>query len=110
PTEPYRIPHSGYQAEPQLPTADHIFGTTERQYDIYYGVVWGTRTAFQVGLIVTFITVLIGGVVGAVSAYVGGWFDEVIQRIVEIVLAFPFLMAALTLSVVLAPKLNNSFL
>jgi len=43
------IPRSGFATEPQPPSADHPFGTTEGQYDIYYGVIWGTRTAFRVG-------------------------------------------------------------
>ena len=51
-----------------------------------------------------------GGLVGAVSAYFGGWVDEITQRFVEIILAFPFLLAALTLSLVLAQSLHNSFL
>lgn len=110
PGQPYLIPRAGFQAEPQPPSDGHPFGTTQGQYDIFYGVVWGTRTAFQVGLIVTAITVVIGGAVGAISAYLGGWIDEVIQRFVEIVLAFPFLMAALTLAVVLSPKLQNPFM
>ena len=45
---------------------------------------------------------------GAISAYAGGWVDEMIQRIVEIFLAFPFLLAALTLAAVLAPKLTTA--
>src|SRR3954465_3339989 len=101
PSLPYNIPRVSFLAEPQAPGPDLPFGTTPGGYDLYYGVIWGTRTAFQVGLIVTALTVVIGGIVGAVSAYVGGWFDEIVQRIVEIVLAFPFLMAALTLAVVL---------
>jgi peptide/nickel transport system permease protein len=110
PSEPYRIPRAGFSAQPKPPNEQHIFGTTQGQYDIWYGVVWGTRTAFRVGLIITGLTVLIGGLIGAISAYAGGWVDEVIQRFVEIVLAFPFLMAALTLAVVLAPKLHDQFL
>jgi peptide/nickel transport system permease protein len=110
PAQPYMLYRTSYTAEPEPPSPEHIFGTTQGQYDVYYGVIWGTRTAFQVGLIVTALTVLIGGLVGAVSAYVGGWFDEIVQRIVEVVLAFPFLMAALTLSVILSPKLGNPFL
>jgi ABC-type dipeptide/oligopeptide/nickel transport system permease subunit len=43
PEEPYRIPRDGYLAEPKAPSTEHIFGTTEGQYDIYYGVIWGTR-------------------------------------------------------------------
>jgi peptide/nickel transport system permease protein len=110
PSNPMMIPRAGYMAQPQPPAPDHIMGTTQGQYDIFYGVVWGTRTAFEIGLIVTGLTVLIGGTVGAVSAYAGGWVDESIQRVVEIFLAFPFLLAALTLAAVLAPKLHNGLL
>jgi peptide/nickel transport system permease protein len=110
PNNPYQIPRSGFTSQPQPPSAEHPFGTTQGQYDIYYGVVWGTRTAFKVGLIITALTVLIGGLVGAVSGYLGGWVDEVIQRIVEIVMAFPFLLAALTMAIVLAPRLQDKML
>jgi peptide/nickel transport system permease protein len=110
PTTPFAIPRDGFMAQPQAPSAKHIFGTTEGQYDLFYGVVWGTRTAFEIGLLVTALTVLIGGTLGAVSAYAGGWVDEFLQRIVEIVLAFPFLLAALTLAAILAPKLHNGLL
>jgi peptide/nickel transport system permease protein len=110
PSQPYQMPRDGFTSTPQPPSPEHPFGTTQGQYDIYYGVVWGTRTAFKVGLLITAITVMIGGLVGAVSGYVGGWFDEVIQRIVEIVMAFPFLLAAITMAVVLAPKLQDKML
>jgi peptide/nickel transport system permease protein len=107
PSEPFLIPRDGFQAQPRPPSAAHPLGTTQGQYDIYYGVVWGTRTAFEIGIVVTGVTVLIGGTLGAVSAYAGGWVDEVIQRFVEIVLAFPFLLAALVLATVLASKIHN---
>jgi len=107
PSQPYQMPRAGFLAEPQPPNAEHPLGTTQGQYDILYGLVWGTRTAFKIGLIVTSLTVLIGGGLGAVSGYVGGWGDEILQRIVEIFLAFPFLLAALTLATVLVPKLHN---
>jgi len=110
PSQPYQIPRDGFQAEPRPPSSDHPFGTTQGQYDLYYGVVWGTRTAFKIGIVVTGLTVLIGGSLGAMSAYAGGWVDELIQRVVEIFLAFPFLLAALTMAVVLAPKLHNGLL
>jgi peptide/nickel transport system permease protein len=86
------------------------FGTTQGQYDIFYGVVWGTRTAFKIGLIVTSLTFMIGGVVGSVSGFIGGWFDEIVQRVVEIFLAFPFLLAALTLATILGSKIQNGLI
>lgn len=107
PSEPYQIPRDGFSAEPQPPRTGDPFGTTQGQYNIFYGVVWGTRTAFKIGLTVTSLTFLIGGLVGSVSAYLGGWADEVIQRIVEIFLAFPFLLAALTLTTILGATIQN---
>ncbi len=105
--DPFEIPRAGFKAEPSPPSAEHPFGTTEGQYDIYYGVIWGTRTAFLAGLVITGIALAIGLVVGSVAAYAGGWIEEVLMRITEIFLAFPFLMAALTLAAVLQPKLGR---
>jgi peptide/nickel transport system permease protein len=101
PEEPYRIPRDGYLAEPKPPTAEHIFGTTEGQYDIYYGVIWGARTAFRVGVLITIATIIIGLVVGTASGYFGGIVDEALMRVVEIFMGFPFLLAAITLAAVL---------
>jgi peptide/nickel transport system permease protein len=107
PSQPFHIPRDGFQAEPRPPDAQHLLGTTQGQYDLYYGIVWGTITAFEIGIAVTAVTVLIGGILGAIAAYVGGWLDEITQRIVEIFLAFPFLLAALVLATVLAAKIHN---
>ena len=101
PDEPYRIPRDGYLAEPRPPSPEHPFGTTEGQYDIYYGVIWGTRTAFRVGVLITVATIIIGLVVGTSSGYFGGWVDEALMRVVEIFMGFPFLLAAMTLAAVL---------
>ncbi len=101
PDEPYRIPRDGYLAEPKPPSPEHPFGTTEGQYDIYYGVIWGTRTAFRVGVLITVATIFIGLVVGTGSGYFGGWVDETLMRVVEIFMGFPFLLAAMTLAAVL---------
>ena len=105
--DPYQIPKDGFGMQPKPPSKAHPFGTTEGQYDIYYGVVWGTRTAFQVGLIITACTVLIGMVVGSVAAFYGGWVDEGLMRITEIFMAFPFLLAALTMAAVLQARLGR---
>jgi peptide/nickel transport system permease protein len=101
PEEPYRIPRDGYLAEPKPPSAEHPFGTTEGQYDIYYGVIWGARTAFRVGVLITLATILIGLLVGTTSGYFGGWIDEALMRVVDIFMGFPFLLAAITMAAVL---------
>jgi peptide/nickel transport system permease protein len=110
PENVFRIPRDGYTAEPADPSATHPFGTTEGQYDILYGVIWGTRTAFMVGIVITGITLIVGMTVGTISAFYGGWVDETLQRIVEIFLAFPFLLAAITMAAVVGPKVHNGIL
>ncbi|HKJ28138.1 MAG TPA: ABC transporter permease [Anaerolineales bacterium] len=99
--DPFMIPRDGFRSEPQGPSEDHIMGTTEGQYDIWYGVVWGSRTAFRIGIVITLFTTLIGVLIGSISAYFGGWIDEVLMRITEIFQAFPFLLTAITLTSVL---------
>ena len=98
---PYDTPRAGFLATPQPPSPKAVFGTTQGQYDIFYGVVWGTRTAFKIGLGVVAISVLIGTVVGAVAAYYGGVIEEVLMRIVDVFMAVPFLIAAMVLTALL---------
>lgn len=132
PNDPYKIPRDGFKSEPK-PMGEvwkskppplpfwweavtgkdgwvHIFGTAQGQYDIYYGVIWGTRTAFKTGLAVVLSTVLIGVIVGAVSAYYGGIVDNILMRIVDVLLVLPSLMATLILAAVLTPLIGRSIL
>jgi peptide/nickel transport system permease protein len=97
----YMIPFKGFSPVPEPPSEEHILGTTEGQYDIFYGVVWGTRTAFRIGVVITLMTTIIGLVIGSISGFYGGWIDEVLMRITEIFQAFPFLLTAITLTSVL---------
>ena len=97
----YMIPRDGFKTEPQPPSDEHPMGTTEGQYDIYYGIVWGSRTAFRIGVVITLFTTFFGLLVGALSAFYGGWLDEILMRVTEIFMAFPFLLAAITLTSVL---------
>jgi peptide/nickel transport system permease protein len=128
--DPYKIPRDGYKSEPQpmgtiwknnappLPfwwkpvmgtdKWTHIFGTSQGQYDVFYGIIWGTRTAFRTGLIVTIVTFLIGIIIGSVSAYYGGAVDNIIMRIVDIFLTLPYILAALILATILTPRIGRS--
>jgi peptide/nickel transport system permease protein len=105
--DPYDMPRYGYSSVPKPPSKELPFGTAEGQYDIFYGVIWGTRTAFKAGLIVTGATLVIGLTIGTMAAYYGGKLDEILMRIVEIFQAFPFLLAAITMAAVLQPKLGK---
>ena len=110
PEDPYKIPRAGFSPVPKPPSPEHPFGTAAGQYDIYYGVVWGTRTAFKVGLIITSVTLFIGLIVGTTAAYFGRWIDELLMRIADLFLAFPFLVAAVTLAAVLQAKIGRGLI
>lgn len=88
----------------------HIFGTSQGQYDVFYGIIWGTRTAFKTGLVVVTAALLIGVIVGSISAFYGGIVDNVIMRIVDIFLTLPFILAALILAAVLTPRIGRSLI
>ena len=126
----YKIPRDGFSSEPRGPGAEwtkkvpdlpfwyktltgkdewvHLMGTAQGQYDIFYGLVWGTRTAFRTGFIVVIATFLIGVIIGSISAYFGGWVDNVIMRIVDVFMTLPFILAALIAAAVLTPVLGKT--
>ncbi|HVA66603.1 MAG TPA: ABC transporter permease [Elusimicrobiota bacterium] len=103
----YLIPEDGYNPEPKLPSAKHWFGTTENQYDLYYGMVWGTRTAFKVAVLVVGVALLVGIFLGSIAGFYGGWIDETLMRFTDIVLAFPGLVLAVVIVAVLGPSLDH---
>lgn len=133
--DPYKMPRDGYASEPKpmgtvWKTANtrpasvpgwyklvtgkdewvHLLGTSSGQYDVFYGIIWGTRTAFKTGLIVVAATFLLGVIIGSVSAYYGGVVDMVIMRIVDVFMTLPYILAALILSAVLVPVIGRSIL
>lgn len=97
--DPYRIPHTGFRAQPSPPSAEHPLGTMQQQYDMLYGLVWGTRSAFRIGVAVVAANLLIGIVLGLLAGYFGGALDEIIMRITDIFFAMPFLVVAMALVV-----------
>lgn len=103
----YLIPQEGFASDPRPPAMRHIFGTTEGQYDLYYGIVWGTRTAFRVSITVIAISVVVGLVLGGIAGYYGGRLDELIMRVTDVFLAFPGLVLAVVVVAVLGRSLDN---
>jgi len=112
--DPYEIFRDGFYAEPKPPGTPvkepmaraagwtvHYFGTAEGQYDIYYGCIWGARTAFRIGVLVVAISLLIGVILGSIAGYYGGIIDEILMRLTDIVLSFPGLILAMALVIAL---------
>jgi len=101
--DPMVMPHQGESLIPSAPSLLHPFGTMQGQYDIFYGCIWGTRSALRIGIYVAGGSLAIGMLIGILAAYYGGWMDEVLMRLTDIVLAFPGLILCMALIVVLVP-------
>lgn len=91
----------------QSPSATHLFGTDQYGRDIFSRVVAGTYLSLSVGLISVGIAVVVGVVVGLLSGYYGGWLDTLLMRIIDVMLAFPGILLALTIVSILGPNLTN---
>jgi peptide/nickel transport system permease protein len=105
--DPFEIPRFGYVPTPSPPSPEHPFGLTEGQYDLFYGCVWGTITAFRVGFLGVSGSLLIGILVGALAGYFGGLLDDILMRIVDIVFAIPGLILAMAFVIALGQSLDN---
>jgi peptide/nickel transport system permease protein len=81
----------------------HILGTDVQGVDIFSQLVYGGQVAFEVGISVTVIGIVIGGTLGVIAAYFGGWVDAVISRVFDILIAFPALVLALVIAEGLGP-------
>ena len=92
------------------PTASHPFGLDELGRDILARVLAGARISFAVGLAVVSVSASVGTVLGAIAGYFGGVIDDLISRIIDILLAFPGLLLAIALVAVLGPSLTNVLL
>jgi peptide/nickel transport system permease protein len=89
------------------PTGSHPFGLDELGRDILARVLAGARISFLVGLTVVSVSASIGTLLGAVAGYFGGVLDDVISRVIDVLLAFPGLLLAIALVAVLGPSLGN---
>ena len=94
----------------ESPTAGHLFGTDEAGRDNFSRVIHGARITIPVAVGVTVVASAIGVVVGAVSGYASGWVDEVLMRVVDVVLAFPSIVLAMAITAALGPGLSHAML
>ena len=86
------------------PTGMHLLGTDDRGRDVFARMVYGFRISMAFALIVTFFSYIIGISIGALLGYYGGWFDIVVQRIVEIWSAMPFLYTVMIFAAIMIPN------
>ncbi len=86
----------------------HILGTDGNGRDEFSRLVHGTRVSLFIGFVTVFGAILIGTVIGAVAGYAGGWTDNILMRLMDMLLAFPGLLLALVIVTVLGKGLINA--
>ena len=92
------------------PGSAHLFGTDNFGRDIFSRVLWGARVDLQICLLGVIFPFLLGTTLGALSGYLGGAVDALIMRIIDIVLAFPFLVLMLAIIAILGPGLGSFYI
>ena len=80
------------------PSAEHLFGTDDAGRDVFSRTIMATRISFQVGVIILVVAITIGVTLGAIAGYFGGWVNQVIMRLTDIMLTFPGIFLALAIS------------
>src|SRR5690554_4359698 len=93
----------------QPPSAEHLLGTTVGGYDVLSRVIWGAQTAVLVIVIAVLLSIFAGVILGLVSGYLGGWIDRVLVVICDAVYAFPSLLLAIVMSIVLSGGQSSLF-
>src|SRR5262249_54596551 len=104
---PYDAYRGDYALQFARPSAEHWFGTDEFGRDILSRVMYGARIALFVGFIASFAGCTLGALLGVISAYYGGKVDLLLERLMDILLAFPQLILALPLPSILGPSVPN---
>jgi peptide/nickel transport system permease protein len=105
---PYSPVRQAFSQQLQPPSAVHVFGTDEFGRDIFTRVLYGARIALAIGLVSDAIAALLGTLLGVVSGYFGGRVDAAVMRMVDVMLAFPYILLAMVVIAVLGPGLANA--
>jgi peptide/nickel transport system permease protein len=113
-TAPYIAPYDpikiSLRERLSSPSIVHIFGTDEMGRDILSRVMHGARISLRIGVLVIGIAGGLGAVIGAVAGYLGKQADNIIMRVMDVILSFPPLVLAMALAAALGPNLNNAIL
>ncbi len=88
----------------------HILGTDANVRDEFSRIVYGSRVSLTLGFFTVTIALIVGTFFGAIAGYVGGWFDNLTMRIMDVILGFPSLLLALVIVSVLGPGLQNALI
>jgi len=87
---------------------EHFFGIDRNGRDEYSRVVYGARVSLLVGVATVSFAIVLGTLLGSIAGYAGGWLDNLIMRLMDVLLAFPSLILAIAMVTVLGPGLLNA--
>ncbi len=94
----------------QAPTAHFLLGTDMFGRDQLSRIIYGARISFMVGFISVGIALIAGGLLGLIAAYSRGWLDNLIMRVMDVLLAFPFLLLAIAIMASFGTNLANAMI
>lgn len=92
------------------PGAGILLGADQLGRDVLSRLIYGARIALQVGMISIAIALAIGTAIGMIAGYFGGWLDDVVMRVMDVLLAFPYLLLAIAIVAALGPGLANTII
>lgn len=104
---PYGYDDQDLSQKMQFPSSQHILGTDNFGRDILSRIIYGSRISLQVGLVSVAVSIVVGGIFGAVAAFYGGKTDNVIMRFMDILMAIPGMLLAIAIAAALGPGLGN---
>jgi len=111
-TAPWLAPYdplaTSWSAVRKAPDAAHWMGTDENGRDVLSRIVWGARASLLAGVVSVAIAGGVGVPAGVLAGFAGGWIDAIIGRVVDAMLACPFLILAIALAAFLGPALTNA--
>jgi peptide/nickel transport system permease protein len=90
--------------------SQHLFGLDGNARDEYSRILYGARVSLTIGFITVGWSVVVGTLIGAIAGYVGGWTDNVLMRLMDLLLAFPALLLTIVVVTILGKGLNNAML
>ncbi|MBS7698543.1 MULTISPECIES: ABC transporter permease [unclassified Chelatococcus] len=105
---PYDPTAIDYEALLEPPSAAHWFGTDELGRDILSRIIYGATASLQVMGMSIALALVLGVVIGLTTGYFGGWYDDIVMRIMDGLLAFPMMILALAIVATLGPDLINA--
>lgn len=96
-----------FPAALQGPSASHWFGTDELGRDVFARIVYGARVSFLIGIGGLALSAVTGTVVGLATGYSGGWVDDIVMRVMDILMSFPGILLAIAIAAGLGPGVRN---